>query len=159
MLFVLRVELSNLIVRLDGKLVKRWSLRKLAGIVLVACVVGGGLLVVPSLLGIIWFPELGGWCFVSAPLSPNRNVSYSVLFHSVNFTFLYSTGDPIAHFMVRFGDGAVESLTLRYDGCMALGVFIINYHWNSTSHVYPRASVLTGNSWVLAGGWQFVVAP
>ncbi|MFX1299598.1 MAG: hypothetical protein ACFFAL_06500 [Promethearchaeota archaeon] len=120
-----------------------------------------------QLLGIIWIPALGEVSYVSAPFGTNENQSYSVIFHSVNFTFLGSTYDygelrdlpRTAHFLITFSDGQKENLTLHYNGFIGLSRFFINYHWNVTNHVSPRAGVITGNSEVLFNGWQFLVIP
>jgi hypothetical protein len=133
----------------------------LFGVVLV------GLLVVPELLPVVWAPAQGGWCFVSGVFGENDRQAYSVFFHGVNFTFVGSTYDfgnvtdapPTAHFRVAFGAGVVENLTLYYDGYVAVGWLVVSYRWNASSHVGPRAGVLTGNSVVLLHGWQFWVAP
>ncbi len=120
-----------------------------------------------QLLGVIWIPALGGVSYVSAPFGPNENQSYSVIFHSVNFTYLGSTYDygdlrdlpKTVHFLITFSDGQKENLTLHYDGLISTAVLFIEYHWNITNHVSPRAGVITGNSQVLSHGWQFLVIP
>jgi hypothetical protein len=130
-------------------------------------VVLAGSLGVSALLGVVWVPEQGGWCFVSGVFGENQNQTYSVLFHGVNFTFLGSTCDfgdatdapSTAHFRVAFGDGGVENLTLRYDGYIAIAWLVVHYYWNATSHGEPKAGVVTGNSAALFCGWQFWVAP
>lgn len=118
-----------------------------------------------QLLGIVWIPALGGLCFISAPFGTNENQSYSVIFHSVNFTFLGSTYDygnltdapSTAHFLITFNDGQKENLTLHYGGFIPIAVLFIEYHWNITNHVSLRAGVITGNSWILYNRWQFLV--
>lgn len=120
-----------------------------------------------QLLGVIWIPTLGEVAYVSIPFGPNENQSYSVMFHSVNFTFLGSTYDygdlrdlpHTAHFLIIFSDEQKENLTLHYDGFIGTAVFFIDYNWNITNHVSPRAGVITGNSQVLSHGWQFLVIP
>lgn len=133
----------------------------------VTVLVLGVLAVTPVLLGVVWAPELGGWCFVSGVFGENDDQPYWVLFHGVNFTYLGSTYDYPAdtadmpmtgHFRVAFGDGVVENLTLHYDGYIAIGLLRVTYDWNATSHGGSRAGVLTGNSLVLWQGWQFWVA-
>ncbi|MFX0079359.1 MAG: hypothetical protein ACFE8O_08975 [Candidatus Hermodarchaeota archaeon] len=120
-----------------------------------------------QLLGVVWIPALGGVSYISAPYGPNENQTYSVIFHSVNFTFLASTYDyglltdmpHTAHFLITFSNGQEENLTLHYDGFIGTAVLFIRYHWNITNHVSPRAGVITGNSQVLFNGWQFLVIP
>ena len=119
-----------------------------------------------QLLGVIWIPALGV-SYVSAPFDPNENQTYSVIFHSVNFTYLGSTYDygnlmdmpNTAHFLITLSDGQKENLTLHYNGFTGMARFFIDYHWNITEHVSPRAGVITGNSEVLFNGWQFLVIP
>ena len=120
-----------------------------------------------QLLGVVWIPVLGGVSFVSVPYGPNENQTYSVIFHSVNFTYIGSTYDfgtlmdqpRTAHFLITFSDGQKENLTLHYDGFIGTAVLFIRYHWNTTNHASPRAGVITGNSDVLFNGWQFLVIP
>ena len=64
-----------------------------------------------------------------------------------------------AHFLITFSDGQKENLTLHYNGFTGMARFFIDYHWNITEHVSPRAGVITGNSEVLFNGWQFLVIP
>ena len=131
-----------------------------AGLLLVA------LVVTPVLLGVVWAPGLGGWCFVSGVFGENQDQPYSVFFHGVNFTYLGSTYDfpgvtdmPVtAHFRVVFGDVTVENVTLHYDGYILGGLWATHYSWNASLHAGPRAGVLTGNSAALQRGWQFWVA-
>ena len=120
-----------------------------------------------QLLGAVWIPGLGGVAYVSAPYGPNENQTYSVIFHSVNFTYVGSTYDygnlmdqpRTAHFLITFSDGQKENLTLHYSGFKPISRFFIRYHWTITNHVSPRAGVITGNSEVLFNGWQFLVIP
>lgn len=154
--------------RLEELLVWCWrvklSRRRIVG---VAGLLVGVLAVTPVLLGVVWAPGLGGWCFVSGVFGENDDQPYSVLFHGVNFSYVGSTYDypnvtdmPVtAHFRVAFGDGVVENLTLHYDGYIGVGWLVVAYQWNATSHGGPRAGVLTGNSLVLRDAWQFWVAP
>jgi len=151
---------------MEGASVFRKSLVKIL-LLLALALVPITALINAQLLGIIWTPALGGVSCVSAPFGPNENQSYSVIFHSINFTFLGSTYDygelrdlpRTAHFLITFGDGQKENLTLHYNGFIGIVRFFINYHWNVTNHVSPRAGVITGNSEVLFNGWQFLVIP
>ncbi len=135
-------------------------------VVIVMVVVLLGFLVVPVLFGVVVLPEQGGLCLLSARYDWNENSSYSVVFHSVNFTFLYSSHpDPMipdlpytAHFVVRFSDGLIENLSLVYNGYTAL-YFVGSLQGVVTSHSFPRAGVVTGYTYEIWGAWRFTVAP
>jgi len=87
-----------------------------------------------------WSPDTGGMCFVSQRYGANANSTYSTVFYSVNFTFLYWTYPPPlegpngtsifvvdapyhAFFLVTFGDGSKENLSLYIDGYTVLMPF------------------------------------
>jgi hypothetical protein len=142
--------------------VKKRRLIQSVIVVIVMVVVLLGFLVVPGLFGMVVLPAQGGLCLLSARYDWNDNSSYSVVFHSVNFTFLYSSyPDPrlrdlpyTAHFVVRFSDGLIENLSLLYNGFGGSSL-----HGVVTSHSFPRAGVVTGNTDELWGAWRFTVAP
>ena len=121
-----------------------------------------------------WSPDTGGMCFVSQRYGANANITYSTVFFSVNFTFLYWTYPPPlegpngtittvvdaaykAYFTVTFGDGTNENLSLYVDGYIVLRRFQIP-HGVKTTHSWPSAGIVTGESWGLWGGWQYTVA-
>ena len=121
-----------------------------------------GLLLIPPLYGVVLLPEMGGWCHISGYYGPNYNVSYSVLFQGINFTFLYDSYDFVltcnprtAHFRVQFQDDTVEYLNLYYGGFGGITSPLITYSINDTVHVGPQAGILIEDS---APGWQYVVS-
>ena len=140
---------------------KRW-LRLSVVVVIMMVVLLLGFLVVPALFGMVVLPAQGGLCLLSARYDWNDNSSYSVVFHSVNFTFLYSSyPDPelrdvpyTAYFVVRFSDGLIENLSLLYSGFGGSSL-----HGVVTSHSFPRAGVVTGSIDELWSAWRFTVAP
>jgi hypothetical protein len=121
-----------------------------------------------------WSPDTGGLCLASQRYGGNANMTYSIMFFGVNFTFLYWTypsplegpnGTTIvvmdapyrAFFKVTFTDGTSENLSLYVGGYVGIVPFQFP-HGVRTAHSRPSAGVVTGEVWELWGGWQYTVA-
>ncbi|MGY5875688.1 MAG: hypothetical protein RTU30_08080 [Candidatus Thorarchaeota archaeon] len=115
-------------------------------LVIIISIVVGGILLAPSLLGIGSVPEDDGLWFTIGPYQHLDNDTFSVLFHGVNFTFLYYLNHryldaPFPVFIsVEFADGTIEALSL------GIGGWTLENRVNFTEHTNPKAAVFTTNS-------------
>jgi len=85
---------------------------------------------------------LGGLWHRSQMYDLNMNESYSVLFYSVNFTFLCEEEVPLdvgipVHFIVTFSDGSFELLNTSIGGMVLIPPRVV-----SSSHTNPAAVVV-----------------
>ncbi|MFW9814210.1 MAG: hypothetical protein ACFFF9_17235 [Candidatus Thorarchaeota archaeon] len=116
----------------------------------------------PRFLGIGMITEIGGLSHVSETYYPNDNVSYSVLFQEVNFTFLYWTYPyPLAdaaytaYFLVQFSDSTIEEINLNTGSYWAENTWPLDI--KTTVHTSPKAGILYSGYLNKPTGWQFVV--
>ena len=118
----------------------------------------------PRYLGVGMITETGGMSYVSDIYTPNDNVSYSVMFQDVNFTFLYWTylsyltdDYYTAYFRIHFSDNNTEVLNLRTgaygDTYRNLPLLVV-----ITVHSSPMAGILYSGYLNSPTGWQFVVS-
>ncbi|MGY5875687.1 MAG: hypothetical protein RTU30_08070 [Candidatus Thorarchaeota archaeon] len=121
-------------------------------------IVVGGILVAPRLLGIGSVPEDDGIWFTTGLYQHGTNETYSVLFHGVNFTFLYyiyygylDSPFPVL-FEVEFSDRAVEVLSLY------IGGWSIVDRVNFTEHTDPRAAIFNFDTHEQHYSWSYAVA-
>ena len=64
-------------------------------------------------MGVGWVSDNGGLWYISERYTPNDNVSYTVTFHSINYTFMYWTypgeiqdADYTVYFSIEFADNS-----------------------------------------------------
>lgn len=117
-----------------------------------------------------WVEETGGLSYVSEFYDPGGNISYTVRFHNVNFTFLYWTypsgenytvvdASYTAYFLIEFLDDTNEIISLytgswwTTSGSLKRSVFAV-----TAAHTSPMAGVLAGGYLDNPVGWQFVVS-
>ncbi len=118
----------------------------------------------PRHLGIGLITETGGWSHISDFYSPNNNISYSVMFQEVNFTFLYWIyPDPLitdldyrAYFSIQFSDDTTEALQFNTGSYWATNSWPL--YVETTQHASPKAGILHGGYLNKPTGWQFVVS-
>ncbi len=116
----------------------------------------------PMYLGIGVVPECG-LCFISGVQDFNSNTTYTVVFHGVNFTFLYSTRPyyitdvpDLVHFMISFSDDTVENLTLSVGGYVAIHPSA-PLRTNMTQYSDPKAGFGTADTNQLWRKWVLIV--
>ena len=88
----------------------------------------------------------------------NSNESYSVVFYSVNFTFLYKEEVPLdvanpVHFKVTFSDGSFELLNTSIGGMLFIPSRVV-----LSDHINPAAAIVTsidGDHWYQ---WYYAVS-
>ena len=104
------------------------------------------LISLPFFMSIVTIPETEGTWFRSGPYRWNGNISYSVMFHGVNFTFLYYIHEGVldrpcsTHFEVTFVDSIREHLDIGIGGwCFGPRVVLSN-------HTSPRIAIYTSDS-------------
>ncbi|MFQ5833815.1 MAG: hypothetical protein ACE5H4_13995 [Candidatus Thorarchaeota archaeon] len=137
--------------------------RGIAVVVSVLAVLVVGLLVInPMYLGVGVVPDCG-LCYISGVQDPNSNATYSVVFHGVNFTYLYSTYPfqvtdmpHVVYFQITFADYAVENLTLSVGGYVAIHSSA-PLRTNMTQHSHPKAGLGTADTNHLWGKWVLIV--
>jgi hypothetical protein len=104
-------------------------------------------------------PDDDGLWYIAGPYQWTDNKSYSVLFHGVNFTFLYYIDDgfldvplPIL-IRLAFIDGTNEELSI------GVGGWTLSNRINFSEHKTPRAAVFTTDSAVheLHYSWFYAV--
>ncbi|MFX0044792.1 MAG: hypothetical protein ACFE8Z_03000 [Candidatus Hermodarchaeota archaeon] len=141
------------------------SKKRVAAVVVSILVVSviGFLVVDPMYFGIGVVGECG-FCFISGVNDSNSNTSYSLVFHGVNFTFLYTTYPYqatdlpfIAHFRISFPDDVIENITLDVGGYVVVDL-TAPLRVAASLHLNPRAAVATANSFRLVGKWIFLVS-
>jgi hypothetical protein len=116
-------------------------------------------------LGIGCVPYYGGLWYISERYAPTNNVSYSVVFHNVNFTFMYWTYpgqitdvDYTAYFLIRFADNSSALLNI-----------ILGGYWSTYYPGTPLVSKTTIGTSPIAGllwhgyldrplSWRFIVS-
>jgi hypothetical protein len=117
----------------------------------------------PRYLGIGLVSQTGGLSHISTVYTPNNNISYSVVFIDVNFTFLYWTYPyPLmdaaytAYFRIQFSDNTTEVIHLN------TGSYWANNDWPlsvvNTLHTSPIAGILYSGYLNSPVGWQFIVS-
>jgi hypothetical protein len=116
-----------------------------------------------------------GFCYISEIQGANSNVSYSIDFHGVNFTFLhwywplFTVMDNVTafvaeqrvqvHVMIEFSDGIKEAIQFEIDSPSSCLIGP-----DSTLLVYPSnhasqfAAVATANTEVLQSNWVYLVS-
>ena len=122
----------------------------------------------PRHLGIGLITETGGWSHISDFYYPNDNVSYSVVFQGVNFTFLYwtyplldvtytlSDAQYTAYFHIQFSDNTTEEIHFYAGDYFATNTWPLFI--TTTTHTSPKAGILHGGYLNKPTGWQFVVS-
>jgi len=112
-------------------------------IVLTLALVLGTLVIAPHVLGFEQVPGSNKLWHVSEAYSVGSNESFTVVFHSVEFTFQYEEGMPLdapipIHFMVTFSDSAVENLTTSIGGWLMQPPRVV-----MTNHTNPQAAIVS----------------
>ena len=108
-------------------------------IFVIACLVTGMVVAFADVRAIDGFEGL--W-HRSQMYNSNMNESYSVLFYSVNFTFLYREEVPLdvpirVHFKITFLDGSFELLNTSIGGMVLVPPRVV-----SSSHTNPAAAIV-----------------
>lgn len=144
--------------RYSGRITKRKGIVVLAILILLGVGIADSRFLWTGLV-----PDTGGLCFVSQGYSTNSNSTYSVMFAGVNFTFLYWTYPPNitdvphkAYFLITFGDGTEENLSLYVGGYIAIMPFQVP-RGVKTNHSLPSAGVVTADTVEQWGNWQYTV--
>jgi len=96
----------------------------------------------------------------SQPYQAINNESFTVVFQSVDFTFLYEEEVPLdvpipIHFRVTFSDSAVEYLTTTIGGLMLQPPRVV-----MTDHTSPQVAIVSayGDSNEEWCGWYYAVS-
>ena len=149
-------------------------------VIVIALVIGTGVLLSPLGIPPLIYPEseyipaFGGYFYISEIQNDNENVSYSIIFHDVNFTFLYwhwpySVLDNVTNYFaevpldvfvqVTFSDNTSEILHLVVDspGSCLIGESP-ELRGVTTSHSQPRAGVANAETWELQSRWVYTVS-
>ncbi|NHI90853.1 MAG: hypothetical protein EAX87_15150 [Candidatus Thorarchaeota archaeon] len=122
-----------------------------------------------------YLPSFSDNFYVSDVQTDNGNVSYSIVFKGVNFTFLYwywplfdiidnetvyVAEQTVSVFVqVTFVDNASQVLQLDIDspgGCL-IGVDS-TLRGVTTDHAHPCAGMATAETWVLHSNWVYIVS-
>lgn len=147
----------------------------LAVIVTAIIVIVGFSIIDYRFLGVGYVEEFNGLCFISDIQHTNGNVSYSVIFHGVNFTFLFYAPsvpnyiDPngttwtvadapdIAYFLLTYSDGEIEHLAIYLGGYPLIDPFA-PLRPVLGNHTSPRAGVANSYDVQLIRRWVLVVS-
>jgi hypothetical protein len=147
-----------------------------AGLVAVVVVIGlGASLITMPPEGSEYLPAFSGNFFLSDVQAGNGNVSYSIVFKDVNFTFLYwywplfdiidnvtlyGSEQTVSVFVqVTFADNASQVLQLDIDspGSCLIGVDS-TLRGITTDHAHPCAGMATAETWELHSNWIYIVS-
>jgi len=112
-------------------------------IVLSLVLILGIFTIVPQVLRFEQIPGSNKLWYVSEAYRVTDNESFTVVFHSVEFTFQYEEEMPLdapipIHFIVTFSDGAVENLTTSIGGLLMQPPRIV-----MTNHTNPQAAIVS----------------
>ena len=125
----------------------------------------------PASIG--YLSNLGGFYHVSEIQTAPSNESYSVIFHNVNFTFLYwcwsipsINGSPIPaeqtvylFVQLSFSDDSVEIIEISIHSSSTCIIGGNPYLRGSVSiHTQPRAGVASAYTEELVGNWVYLVS-
>lgn len=122
-----------------------------------------------------YLTEFGGYYYVSDIQDNHGNLSYSVIFHEVNFTFLYRywpmcevidnvtvciSPQPVSVYVqITFPDNSSEILTLVVDfpGSCLIGISS-TLHGVSSTHSNPQVGIATAETEELHCCWVYIVS-
>lgn len=117
-------------------------------------------------LGIALVSGSVGLVYVSDFYTPNDNVTYTVSFHGVNFTFMYWI-DPLplvdidftVYFLIAFADNSTEEVNIGTGGYWyAIGGATRPINAKTTVDTSPIAGVLYNGYLDSPVGWRFIVS-
>jgi hypothetical protein len=148
---------------------------KILSVVMVALIVFSTsfLLIIPP--NAEYVQNFGGYYYVSDIHGPNGNISYSIIFHDVNFTFLYwywpdfvvmnnitvfvAEQTVHVHVMVKFSDGSTEFLIADIDspGSCLIGIDS-TLHGVVSEHSNPQAGIASAETEQLHSNWVYIVS-
>ena len=149
-----------------GNLEKRKRNAKILIALSICIILSGTLFLVfdTRYMGVGWVPDRGGLWYVSETYSSNSNVSYTVIFHEVHFTFLYWTypwplqdADYTAYFLIEFADNSSTTLSISTG----------SYWFTAYPSMRPLSSITTIDTFPIAGllyagnlepNWRFIVS-
>lgn len=102
--------------------------------------------------------NLGGLWHASQMYNSNMNASYSVVFYSVNFTFLFTEQEPMdrpipVRFMVTFLDGSIELLNTTIGGLLAVPPRVVR-----SNHINPRVAIVSSTNNDHWYDWYYAVS-
>ncbi len=148
----------------------------LAIIIAVACIIGFVVVnLIPTEFEGEYLSEFDGYYYVSDIQVNQGNLSYSVIFHEVNFTFLYwywpmswvenntiilvSPQEVSVYVQVTFPDGTIENLTIVVDsqGSSLIGISS-TLHGVLSTHSDPHVGIATAETWELHCNWVYIVS-
>ena len=126
-----------------------------AAILVIVCIVAGTAVILSDIRPIY---GLQGLWHVSGMYGPNLNVSYSVVFNSVNFTFVCEEEAPLdapipIHFRITFGDGSFELLNTSVGGMLAIPPRVVY-----SNHISPAAAIVSSIDSVHWYEWYYAVS-
>ena len=122
-----------------------------------------------------YLSEFAGYYYVSDIQDSHGNSSYSVIFHEVNFTFLYwywpmcwlennvtvcvSPQEVSVYVQGIFPDSTIENLTIVVDdpGSGLIGISS-TLHGMSSAHLSPQVGIATAETWELHCNWVYIVS-
>jgi hypothetical protein len=148
---------------------------KILSVVVVVLIIFGTsfLLIIPP--DAEYLLNFGGYYYVSDIQGPNSNISYSIIFHEVNFTFLYwywpkfvvmnnitafvAEQTVHVHVLIRFSDGSSELLIAYVDspGSCLIGIDS-TLHGVTSNHSNPQAGIASAETEELHSNWVYVVS-
>jgi hypothetical protein len=108
-----------------------------------------------------------GWVYASQFYTPNNNVSYEVIFHDVNFTFMYwiyprdapTDGPYTVYFLIEFNDGSSEVISIQTGSYWVVhGSIDLPLAAKYTVGTSPIAGVLYHGYMDNPVGWRFIVS-
>lgn len=117
-------------------------------------------------LGIGCIPDRGGLWYISERYAPTNNVSYSVVFHNVNFTFRYWTypgqimdASYTAYFLIKFADNSSSVLSIAIGSYWSTAYpGLIPLVSSTTIGTSPIAGILWHGYLDRPLGWRFIVS-